>query len=296
MAKKLLDYNWILLAVALILGGVSAWMAKNYFEAKEQELIEKINNSAIQMADVIVATAPLQKGDVISRANMSVRQIREDTLPLDAIHPSRFNEIDGQMLLEAMAPGRPLLETYLPSMAIAQFSDLLQPGQRAVTIDVDDINSTAGMLVPADHVDLMLLFDDNDVDKRMRLQLLLEDVTVLATGRRSVDINPELVDTLYDNPDIYSTVTLAMSIDDAARVSLARDKGSFITLLRNQREDKPVEFVSLHDGQIFSHVEDIETRTVEVIVGGGGLKVTTEDYPLPKEIKDQLSRYEDNAL
>ncbi|MCL2913862.1 Flp pilus assembly protein CpaB [Shewanella corallii] len=296
MARKLLDYNWILLFVALVLGGASAWMAKNYFEAKERELIEKINNSAIRMADVIVATQPLQKGDVISRENMSVRQIREDTLPLDAIHPSRFAEINGEMLLETMAPGRPLLETYLPSMTVAQFSDLLKPGERAVTIDVDDINSTAGMLVPSDHVDLMLVFDDEESDKRKRLQLLLENVTVLATGRRSVDIHPELADTLYDNPSAYNTVTLAMTIDDAARVSLARDKGSFVTLLRNQQESQPVEFISMHDGEIFEPSDNTQHRTVEMIIGGSGLKITDEEYALPDDIQDQLSRYQNNSL
>ncbi|MCG9754781.1 Flp pilus assembly protein CpaB [Shewanella insulae] len=297
MKLKSIDFNWVLLVIALILGGVSAWATKNYFIAKEQELRDELTKDNIEMADVIVATQPLQKGDIISQANMSVRQIRADTLPLDAIHPSRFGEIAGQMLLQPMAPGRPLIETYLPGMRVAQFSDILKEGQRAVTIDIDEINSSAGMLVPSDHIDLLLAFkEEGRGDQRKRLQLLLEDVTVLATGRRSIDVNPELVDTLYDNPNAYNTVTLALSVNDAARVSLAKEKGDFVTLLRNQKESSALEFISMHEGQLFNHEEENHELAVEVITGGNGIKTSTQTYPLPKEMLEQLSQQKDKAV
>ncbi|MXR69802.1 Flp pilus assembly protein CpaB [Shewanella sp. JBTF-M18] len=297
MKLKSIDFNWVLLVIALILGGVSAWATKNYFIAKEQELRDELTKDNIELADVIVATQPLQKGDIISQANMSVRQIRADTLPLDAIHPSRFGEIAGQMLLQPMAPGRPLIETYLPGMRVAQFSDILKEGQRAVTIDIDEINSSAGMLVPSDHIDLLLAFkEEGRGDQRKRLQLLLEDVTVLATGRRSIDVNPELVDTLYDNPNAYNTVTLALSVNDAARVSLAKEKGDFVTLLRNQKESSALEFISMHEGQLFNHEEENHELAVEVITGGNGIKTSTQTYPLPKEMLEQLSQQKDKAV
>ncbi|QDF74219.1 MULTISPECIES: Flp pilus assembly protein CpaB [Shewanella] len=297
MNLKSIDFNWVLLVIALILGGISAWATKNYFIAKEQELRDELTKDNIEMADVIVATQPLQKGDIISQANMSVRQVRADTLPLDAIHPSRFGEVAGQMLLQPMAPGRPLIETYLPGMRVAQFSDILKEGQRAVTIDIDEINSSAGMLVPSDHIDLLLAFKEEGRDgERKRLQLLLEDVTVLATGRRSIDVNPELVDTLYDNPNAYNTVTLALSVNDAARVSLAKEKGDFVTLLRNQKESSALEFISMHEGQLFHREEENHELTVEVITGGNGIKTSTQTYPLPKEMLEQLSQQKDKAV
>ena len=297
MKLKSIDFNWVLLVIALILGGISAWATKNYFIAKEQELRDELTKDNIAMADVIVATQQLQKGDIISQANMSVRQIRADTLPLDAIHPSRFGEVSGQMLLQPMAPGRPLIETYLPGMRVAQFSDILKEGQRAVTIDIDELNSNAGMLVPSDHVDLLLAFKEEGRNgERKRLQLLLEDVTVLATGRRSIDVNPELVDTLYDNPNAYNTVTLALSVNDAARVSLAKEKGKFVTLLRNQKESSALEFISMHEGQLFNREEKNHQLAVEVITGGNGIKTSTQTYPLPKEMLEQLSQLKDKAV
>ncbi|WP_144211102.1 Flp pilus assembly protein CpaB [Shewanella donghaensis] len=296
MQLKSFDFNWILLVIALVLGGVSAWATKNYFITKEEQIRAELSKDNIVMADVVVATQELRKGDIISEINMSVRRIRADTLPLDAIHPSQFDDVIGQMLLAPLAPGRPLIGSYLPGMQAKQFSDLLQEGQRAVTINIDEINSTAGMLVPSDHIDLMLAFSDESNDEtRQKLQLLLENVTVLAAGRRSIEVNAELVDTIYDNPNAYSTVTLALSIEDAARVSLAREKGEFVTFLRHQQESTSLDFVSLHEGQIFDMAEDNIENSVEMIIGGSGIKTTTQSYPLPKEMLEQLSQYKNNT-
>jgi pilus assembly protein CpaB len=296
MRFKSIDFNWILLIIAIVLGGVSAWATKNYFITKEQQLRDELSKDNIVMADVVVATQELRKGDVVSQDNMSVRRVRADILPLDAVHPSQFDLVIGQMLLAPMSEGRPLISTYLPGMHAKQFSDLLKEGERAVTINIDEINSTAGMLVPADHIDLLLAFkDDKDEQETEKLQLLIENVVVLAAGRRSLDINPELVDTIYDNPNAYNTVTLALSVEDAARVSLARNKGKFVTLLRNQVEDKPLEFVSLKESQIFNVVNnDTAENNVEMIIGGSGIKTTTQSYPLPKEMLEQLNQYKNN--
>ena len=173
----------------------------------------------------------------------------------------------------------------------------LQEGQRAITIDIDEINSSAGMLVPSDHIDVLLAFkEDKDGKDREKLQLLIEDARVLATGRRSIDINPELVDTLYDNPNAYNTVTLALSVEDAARVALAKEKGNFVTLLRNQKETSALEFVSLHEGQIFDTSEERLENSVEVITGGSGIKTSTQTYPLSNEMLEQLSQQKDKAV
>ncbi|MFT5235203.1 MAG: pilus assembly protein CpaB [Shewanella sp.] len=291
MQIKSIDFNWVLLLIAIVLGSIAAWATSNYFITKEQELRAELSKDNIVMADVVVATQELRKGDIISQQNMSVRQIRADTLPLDAIHPRDFDLIVGQMLLAPISPGRPLMGTYLPGHKIEQFSDMLREGQRAVTIEIDELNSTAGMLVPSDHIDLLLSFEeDTGDDPRNKLQLLLENITVLATGKRSVDVNPELVDTLYDNPNAYSTVTLALNITDAARVTIAKEKGKFVTLLRNKNESLPLEFISLHEGQLFNQSEDTLTREVEIITGGNGINTSIQAYPLPIEMLEPLSQ------
>ncbi|MFG0450329.1 Flp pilus assembly protein CpaB [Shewanella algae] len=291
MKLKSIDFNWILLLVAIALGGVAAFATKSYFEQREAELRAELSDSDVVMADVLVANQPLEKGMIISEQNMTVRQIRADIVPLEAYHPSQFGEVVGKMLLHPMAPGRPLLTAYVPGHGVSKFSDMLDEGQRAVTIEIDVINSTAGMLVPSDHIDLLLAYDEplgDNNNNRKKLQLLLEDVTVLATGRRSQEVPDELADTLFEDPASYNTVTLALSVDDAARVSLARNKGSFVTLLRNQQETLPLEFASLYQDEIFEKSASDNSRLVEIIVGGGGVQTQYQEYPNPDVAEPKL--------
>lgn len=199
MQSKRIDFNWVLLGIALVLGSLAAWATKNYFIVKEQEIRAELSNSNVKMVDVVVATQELRKGDIVDETNMSVRSIRADVIPLDAIRPSQFNEVAGQMLLSEMSPGRPLISAYLPGFKTRQFSDLLQEGQRAVTIDINEENSTAGMLVPSDLVDLFLSYTvENGDSERVKMELLIEKAQVLATGKRSIDVHPELVNSIYD--------------------------------------------------------------------------------------------------
>ncbi|WP_341503841.1 Flp pilus assembly protein CpaB [Gallaecimonas sp. GXIMD4217] len=292
--KDKIDFNWILLVIAIGLGATAAWATKNYFVVKEQELRDALSKDNVVMADVVVATQNLEKGDIISQANMSVRQVPADVLPLDAVHPRRFSEVAGQMLLKPMAPGRPLLNSYLPGHGVEQFSDILGEGRRAVTISIDENNSTAGMLVPADHIDIFLLHSErvDDKKKRKALSLLLEDVVVLATGQRTLEDNPELATELYGDPTAYSTVTLDLSVKDAARVMLAKEKGKFVAMLRNREESQPLAVTNLHEGQLFADTEDNAKVAVEVIVGGRGVTVKQQSYELPKPDPDftQLSQ------
>lgn len=291
MQGRKFDFNWILLFIAIALGGIGAWATKNYFVAKEQEIRDELSRDDIVMADVVVAVKDLKKGDLISQENMSVRRIPSDMLPLDAVHPSMFDQVAGQLLLADMAPGRPLLSTYLPGHGSEQFSDLLKPGRRAVTIDIDENNSNAGMLVPADHIDLMLVFeDDTDEVTRSKLQLLIEDVLVLATGKRTLEVNPELVDTMFEAPDAYTTVTLDLELEDAARVMLAREKGKFVALLRNRKEEQEVLFQAINEDQLFGPTDELGYREVEMIVGGSGINVTKQQLP----ISNSLTQLSDN--
>lgn len=296
MQLKRIDFNWVLLVIALLLGMIAAWATKNYFIVKEQEIRAELSNSNVQMIDVVVATQDLRKGDIVSESNMSVRSIREDVLPLDVIHPSRFSEVAGQMLLNEMSPGRPLLSTYLPGFKAKQFSDLLSEGQRAVTIDIDEENSTAGMLVPSDVVDLYLSYKVGEQEaSRGKLELLIEKAQVLATGKRSIDIHPELVESIYDNPDSYNTVTLALSVEDAVRVSLAKGKGKFVSLLRNKNETIPVRIKDMYSDQIFGVNSKSQFKQVEIITGGSGAKSSFQAYPLPEKIMAELAKESNKA-
>ncbi|QSX40163.1 Flp pilus assembly protein CpaB [Shewanella cyperi] len=296
MQLRGIDFNWVLLIIALVLGGVAAWATKNYFIVKEQELRTELFNTNKKSVDIVVPVRNLSKGETIGESNMSVRSVPEDIVPTDAVYPAQFGEVAGQMLLTDIEAGRPLVSAYLPGSRTKQFSDLLLEGQRAVTIDIDEVNSTAGMLIPSDMVDLYLAYKvGEDESEKTKMELLIERAQVLATGKRSIAVHPELVDTLYDNPDSYSTVTLALSVEDSMRVSLARSKGKFITLLRNKKEEASVALTTMFSDQIFGSAIETGRHQVEFITGGSGITTSIQEYALPKAKMEQLTQVENKT-
>lgn len=294
MYKRKFDFNWVLLAVAIVLAGVAAWATKNYFVVKEHELVERLSRSNVVMAEVVVASQNLGVGDLVSPANMTVRRIEADLVPLDAIHPSQFQAADGLHLLQPMAPGRPLLRSYLPESKADRFSDLLAEGRRAVTVRIDEVNSSAGMLQPNDNIDLFLLFNAGDrTSAQRRLELVLEGAVVLATGTRTTEHLPYETYDFLDQVARYSTVTLDLSIEDALRVRMAEEKGRFVTLLRNSKEELAVQRRSLDEAELFasalSESGASPVREVEIIIGGKKSEVQTY---LPEELQNFLNTLE----
>lgn len=273
--KNVLDKNWILLLVSILLGGIAAWSVGQYIQSKEQELKTQYSKSDVIKVPVIVVTKPLIKGSIINKTSVAVREIPQSYLPAGTFHPSEFPQVEGQMLLEGVSTGQPLLRSLLPGKELQQFSDILKDGRRAVTIQIDETNSTAGLLVAGDKVDLYLLSEKKQDNPQ--LELLIERVNVLATGQITVDKNREVVDEVYTDPTNYSTVTLDVSVLNAGRVSLAKEHGKFVALLRNRVDEVVVKDRVIDSSSLFKSSKNEDE--VEMIFGGsGGVAQTIKTY------------------
>ena len=67
---------------------------------------------------------------------------------------------------------------------------VLRPGMRAITVGVDPVSGTAGLIWPGDRVDLVLTqtSDDKDqpIDRRVFSETVLSDVRVIAVDQQMV--------------------------------------------------------------------------------------------------------------
>lgn len=261
---KFLDKNWVLLFISLLLGGVAAWAVGQYLKVKEGEIQQQYSRTDIVKVPVVVAVGPLSKGDLLTPDKAVVREIPQDYVPDDAIHPNDFGLIANKMVLNDVQPGKPILLSYVPKSGEEQFSDILKPGRRAVTININENNSNANMLMPGDYIDLYLSQKQSDKS----LHLILERVTVLATGRQSISEKDKLKKSIFGETEAYSTVTLDLSTMDAGRVSLAQEYGSFVALLRNRKDELKVSSTLIKEADVFLHNE--REHQVEYIIGGNG--------------------------
>src|SRR5262249_33935744 len=138
--------------LAIVMGGVAAYMARVWIAAQ-------MPTAAATNGKIVVAAAPLTFGTVLSRENTA-----EIPWPADAVPEGAFttkNELlkDGRRAaLMPLQRNELIIKSKITGPGQrATLSSLLDEGQRAVTVRVDDVRGVAGFVLPGDRVDVVLI-------------------------------------------------------------------------------------------------------------------------------------------
>ncbi|MDO8892961.1 MAG: Flp pilus assembly protein CpaB [Sulfurimicrobium sp.] len=222
MAYKI-NKNWIVLLIALGVGGLAAFGAKNYLSGQMAEIEAREKNKA--MVQVVVAKSDLPKGSPLTAETVAVRAIPKEWVHSGAITPEQFGRTEGSLLAYPAQAGEPVIWAQLEGQRAPTFSARLTAGRRAVTVPVDEISSLSGMVEPGDLIDIVVSIKH---DKQNFTFTLLQSVAVLATGTKSSqqEKDPE------GRGRSFTTITLDTSPEDAKRVIAAREVGRITALLR----------------------------------------------------------------
>jgi len=259
-----------LLSVGAVIG-----LTRHYFSLKERELREKINAEA-KMTPVVVARSNLPVGARLTSDTVAVREIPADYIPSGAITPEKFSGVEGKILSEPLASGKPLLKHYIKGIIrVDKFSDLLQPGQRALTLQVDGVNSVEHMIESGDYIDLAVRYK-----KGSGFELLLERVMVLSTG--NITTADPKAPGMYKNAD-YSTITLGVDDNYVQKVFEAHAKGDLAFLLRNEKDDLAARYSSMKGGAgvvVFAGKKAEAGLLNEVQDGGLVQSAFTDEMPI----------------
>ena len=154
MAKKEQKSIVPLIAGAVGLGIVAALMAMLYLNAKEAQLKAKYEQEKTGSVTVVVANKDLAKGMEIRKSDFSARPVPREFVHDDAIYPNDFGRYVGRAIIANLGQGKTLLKSFVDDDFPRDFSDIIPPGKRAITISVDDINSIGGFLRPGNRIDI----------------------------------------------------------------------------------------------------------------------------------------------
>lgn len=242
-----------LLAIAVGLGILGALLAMLYLNAREAELRERLKPSSQPIA-VVVASKDLVKGDVLDGSSLSIRQIPSDFVSLQAIRPNQFDAIAGKILQQNLASGKQLIKSFIGDEYPLDFSDTLEQKRRAMTIQVDEINSFSGLLRPGNRIDLMVNMAATQGGSK-QVSPVLENVEVLSTGRQTAKDYEEKVRLLRGGVGAqpeqnFTNVTINVTPREGALLAIAQDKGDIIALLRNRKDDSGSGFAQVNDDNI----------------------------------------------
>src|SRR5205085_7557496 len=133
----------------------------------------------------------------------------------------------GQRVMVPLKSGDPILVSHFESAREADFSTMINPKGRAVTIEVQEKSAVGLWVRPNDHVDVVGSFRDPQT-QQLRAMTLLQNVVVLATGRITA-----ATAWVPEDDTRFSTVTLLALPEEAEMLTIAQELGTLTLLLRN---------------------------------------------------------------
>jgi pilus assembly protein CpaB len=218
--------NVIILFLAIVMGGIAAILARNWLQAHSN-----ISSAAEPVTTIVVATKPLGFGVAVTADNIAEIPWAAKGLPEGAFVSKEDLLKDGRrVVLAPLAANEPVLRSKVTGPGQrASLSSLLQDGNRAVTVRVDDIRGVAGFILPGDFVDVVLIkSDDERVRRENYSDILLQHVKVLAID--------QLASERQEQPTVAKAVTLEVTTEQAQKILLATNIGKLSLILRQPGE------------------------------------------------------------
>jgi pilus assembly protein CpaB len=214
-----------MIGIAIVFGLAAVFMAQKWLDRQSSRLREAQVAPKPAAATVVVAAAPLRFG-----TELSTQHLREVAWPEGAIPNGAFTSIkdvvDGKTrraALVAMEENEPVLKSKITGPGQrASLAAVIDPGMKALTVRVNDVNGVAGFVLPGERVDV-LLTRSTDKDEAWA-DVLLQNVRVLAADQSA--------DERADKPSVVKAVTLEVSTAQAQKLSLASTLGALSLVLR----------------------------------------------------------------
>lgn len=253
--------TWRLFTAAVIFALLAGLGTMLYLKFLEKKLETRLTPPPKEMIHVIVASKDLPVGSTINGSTVSSRQVPRTYVNSDILTPAEFDSIKGAVLIKPLKSGRMLSRSAIDLKIPEDFSGTIQEGHRAITIQVDEINSISGMVKPGNVIDLytkMALPKTAGTGVsgfREAIIPVLEDVLVLATDKISAKANKD--EFKYLNSDnrhrAYNTLTLEVTPKEAALIAIAQSRGELITTLRNANDTGGILFSKVTLADLIAH-------------------------------------------
>jgi pilus assembly protein CpaB len=220
---------FLMMAVGLVGFATVAWFSL-------QPPQQATANDELQKERTLVASHDLRPGALLKPDDIGVQMIPQEKVPEGASPDTQVarHAMIGAMVRRPMTGGEVILpRDILRPVERGFLAAVLGAGMRAVTVGVDAITGTAGLIWPGDHVDVMLTQQIEDatrpLGRRIAAETVLTDVRVIAIDQQlaqgatpgSTEVKPA------------ATVTIEVFPTQAERVQVAARLGRLSLVVRS---------------------------------------------------------------
>jgi pilus assembly protein CpaB len=217
--------NLLILVLAIVMGGIAAFLARNWLESHARDA-----SASQSIGTIVVAAKPLLFGAALTAGDLVEVPWAAKTFPEGAFVSKDSLFKDGRrVVLSPLAAHEPVLRSKITEPGQrGTLSSLLEKGLRAVTIRVDDVRGVAGFILPGDYVDVVLIAEVGAARRENYSEILLQHVKVLAVD--------QLASERQEQPTVAKAVTLEVTPEQAQKVLLATNIGKLSLILRRPAE------------------------------------------------------------
>lgn len=285
----------ISLGVSVLLGAGAIFFGRSFL-ANDGKSVQAEAAPAIAMTKVLVLTATLEPGAVISP-----EFVKEVEWPLASVPEGALRNISelGPKAYSRglMVPGEPLLMPKIDTTgSVLTLASAIKPGMRAVSIVVRNDTGVSGFVLPGDRVDVNEFMDLDEAKGRLEgarvsasilARPVLRHVKVLAVDQT---FDPNL-----EGAKPSQTVTLEVTPEDALALGAASQRAALGLALISRDEEAMVQAVTDEKPVVVKPVVQPKTvrtapvtTTVRVINGNNDVQVSAPiDRAEPKKLGAQ---------
>ena len=212
------------LAMAMM---VRAWVNEARLSAASSQTTEPTKPST----KILVATHVLPSGQFLQPNDLEWQ-----AWPDDGMNPSyitqgarSIDDLVGSVVRAGIAAGEPVTDDRLIKKGDRGFlSAIMEPGMRAVTVQLQQNAGLGGLVLPGDHVDVVLTAvvpgNGNGDPEHRASETVLEDIRVVAIDQKMSDMSNETV--------MARSATLEVTPKQAEILALVTDMGKLSLTLR----------------------------------------------------------------
>ncbi len=258
-------FRVLVLVVALIAGGVAAYLAMNMAPTGDAPTVVELAPQ-IQSQDVLVAAADIRQGQTLSAENL-----RWQRWPDEAINPGYLQKQTRPDAIEALAgsvvrsqfvAGEPIREVKLARPESGFLSAILPSGKRAVAVRISAQNTAGGFILPNDRVDVVQTVTQQaapDAPVENVSRTMLTNIKVLAIDQTIDELNGEPV-------VVGKTATLELDPAQVEQITAAEAGGALSLSLRSATDTD----------EVAAAVNDRQSGSVRIFRSGRKQIVTTQ--------------------
>lgn len=226
----------ISLILSVVVGFIAVFFGRGWLNNEADATnVPAVIVEEVETQRVLVAGLPLERGDVLTIESFLEADWPVDHLPEGVVTDvNDILSVDGEFpfALGVMVPGEPLLRGKLSHAAVRDtLAGVIEPGYRAVSVQVNDASGVAGFVLPDHRVDVNVFYESNDPVTGRRtdgVRTLLQNIRVLAVDQKFQEG--------LEGASPSNTVTLQVTPRQAKAVGLAAETSKIGLVLRPKGE------------------------------------------------------------